>query len=263
MPDSSRTQAINENIALTRTQIAREARAARAESRAARAIEFAERERRSIRASELAAKINELEDALRILRPLQIDLIQDQIKANLDANSYYDSYEKELGYNPEPVITANLQESHLGTAFKNQGQKIARNYANNAPSDVRKRTAKRYSKLWNRLNWRRKQANAEFSRMKESAKEQYEQSLAKYHRLTSLLSVTNETIKESEDALATLRIEATALNVGGLGKRIMRPRRQKKGGKWSLKYKRSINCKNPRGFSQKQYCKYGKKYKND
>jgi len=25
--------------------------------------------------------------------------------------------------------------------------------------------------------------------------------------------------------------------------------------KWSLKYKRSINCKNPRGFSQKQYCK--------
>jgi thiol-disulfide isomerase/thioredoxin len=29
----------------------------------------------------------------------------------------------------------------------------------------------------------------------------------------------------------------------------------KKGGrKWSLKYKRSINCKRPRGFSQKQYC---------
>ena len=28
--------------------------------------------------------------------------------------------------------------------------------------------------------------------------------------------------------------------------------------KWSLKYKRSINCKKPRGFSQKQYCKYGR-----
>ena len=25
--------------------------------------------------------------------------------------------------------------------------------------------------------------------------------------------------------------------------------------KWSLKYKRSINCKRPKGFSQKQYCK--------
>ena len=27
------------------------------------------------------------------------------------------------------------------------------------------------------------------------------------------------------------------------------------GGKWSLKYKRSINCNRPKGFSQKQYCK--------
>jgi hypothetical protein len=33
------------------------------------------------------------------------------------------------------------------------------------------------------------------------------------------------------------------------------------GGKWSLKYKRSINCKTPKGFSQKQYCKYGRKNK--
>ena len=29
--------------------------------------------------------------------------------------------------------------------------------------------------------------------------------------------------------------------------------------KWSLKYKRSINCRRPRGFSQKQYCTYGRK----
>ena len=28
--------------------------------------------------------------------------------------------------------------------------------------------------------------------------------------------------------------------------------------KWSLKYKRSINCRRPRGFSQKQHCKYGR-----
>jgi hypothetical protein len=33
----------------------------------------------------------------------------------------------------------------------------------------------------------------------------------------------------------------------------------KKGGKWSLKYKRSINCKRPKGFSQRQHCKYGRK----
>ena len=29
--------------------------------------------------------------------------------------------------------------------------------------------------------------------------------------------------------------------------------------KWSTKYKRSINCRKPKGFSQKQYCKYGRR----
>ena len=28
--------------------------------------------------------------------------------------------------------------------------------------------------------------------------------------------------------------------------------------KWSTTYKNRINCKRPKGFSQKQYCKYGK-----
>lgn len=41
------------------------------------------------------------------------------------------------------------------------------------------------------------------------------------------------------------------------GKRMKKkPKTKKKGHKWSLKYKRSINCKKPKGFSQKQYCKY-------
>jgi len=31
----------------------------------------------------------------------------------------------------------------------------------------------------------------------------------------------------------------------------------KKTKKWSTKYKKSINCNRPKGFSQKQYCKYG------
>jgi len=35
--------------------------------------------------------------------------------------------------------------------------------------------------------------------------------------------------------------------------------------RWSSKYKKSINCSNPKGFSQKQYCKRkkrGGKYKS-
>jgi len=30
------------------------------------------------------------------------------------------------------------------------------------------------------------------------------------------------------------------------------------GKKWSMKYKKSINCRKPKGFSQKQHCKYGR-----
>lgn len=29
--------------------------------------------------------------------------------------------------------------------------------------------------------------------------------------------------------------------------------------KWSSKYKKSINCSRPKGFSQKQHCKYKRK----
>lgn len=39
-------------------------------------------------------------------------------------------------------------------------------------------------------------------------------------------------------------------------KKIMDVTRGKRGSKWSLKYKRSIDCKRPKGFSQKQHCKY-------
>lgn len=34
--------------------------------------------------------------------------------------------------------------------------------------------------------------------------------------------------------------------------------RKQMGGKWSAKYKHIINCNRPKGFSQKQYCKYGR-----
>jgi thiol-disulfide isomerase/thioredoxin len=44
-----------------------------------------------------------------------------------------------------------------------------------------------------------------------------------------------------------------------LTKKMNTKKRSQKGGKWSRKYKSSINCKKPKGFSQKQYCKYGRK----
>ena len=37
------------------------------------------------------------------------------------------------------------------------------------------------------------------------------------------------------------------------------PKSKKIKRKWSIKYKKSINCNHPKGFSQKQHCKYGRK----
>ena len=39
----------------------------------------------------------------------------------------------------------------------------------------------------------------------------------------------------------------------------IKSKKNMRGGKWTRKYKRSINCRRPRGFSQKQYCKYGRR----
>ena len=53
----------------------------------------------------------------------------------------------------------------------------------------------------------------------------------------------------------------SSMRGGGSSRRKMTNRRRKtskrkRGGrKWSLKYKRSINCRRPRGFSQRQHCK--------
>ena len=44
------------------------------------------------------------------------------------------------------------------------------------------------------------------------------------------------------------------------------PRTGKKKKRWSVKYKKSINCNSPKGFSQKNYCKRkrrGGKYKTE
>ena len=39
-------------------------------------------------------------------------------------------------------------------------------------------------------------------------------------------------------------------------KDLLESRKNKKTRKWSKTYKKSIDCNRPKGFSQKQYCKY-------
>jgi chromosome segregation ATPase len=80
--------------------------------------------------------------------------------------------------------------------------------------------------------------------------------------LTSRQTTLNQVIAELEARLEVLNRQSNELNRGrGKKRRQKKGTKVKRGGAWTLKYKRSINCMRPKGFSQKQYCKYGRKSK--
>ena len=231
MPDPSRTQAINENVAITRRQIASEARSARVQSRTARAIEFAERERRDARARELAASINELRERLRVLRPQRQELFEKETLAAAKAREYYDKLVSELAVeDPLPVINANILQSNLGVAYKKELAKIRTHTRNNTTtSDAFKRATKRRAKLRNRMEWKLKRAHNDFIRLKEEAERNYLKVLAEYQAITAEFDIVEQTNKEIKDALALLVSEADALN--GVGRGIRRKHNTRKKGK--------------------------------
>ena len=226
MPDPSRTiNTINENIALTRRQIASEARTARAESRAESrrimSIQAEERERRTIRARELATSINELKDRLRVLRPRRQELFEKERLAAAKAREYYDKLLSELALeDPIPVINATILQSNLGVAYKKEVEKIRTHTRNNTTtSDAFKRATKRRAKLRNRMEWKLKRANNDFIRLKKEAEHNYLKVLAEFKAITAEFDVLEETNKEIKEALVLLIREADALNGVGQGKR--------------------------------------------
>jgi peptidoglycan hydrolase CwlO-like protein len=78
--------------------------------------------------------------------------------------------------------------------------------------------------------------------------------------LTSRQTTLRREIAELKARLIILNRESEELNrARGKKRRYKKGTKVKRGGAWTLKYKRSINCMRPKGFSQKQYCKYGKK----
>ena len=226
----------------TRRQIASEARAARAqartESRRIIAIQAEERERRDIRARELATNIAELRDRLRVLRPLRQELFEKEALAAAKAREYHDKLLSELALeDPLPVINANILQSNLGVAYKKELAKIRTHTRNNTTtSDAFKRATKRRAKLRNRMDWKLKRANDDFIRLKKEAEDNYLKVLAEYQAITAEFDVVEQTNKEIKDALALLVSEADALN--GVGRGIRRKHNTRKKGKKGKKGKR-------------------------
>lgn len=75
------------------------------------------------------------------------------------------------------------------------------------------------------------------------------------------ISKNGKMYSEYEDAEISKKDRTIDSFVEWIEKHMKKSSSEKKmhGGKWSLKYKRSINCKHPKGFSQRQHCKYGRK----
>ena len=74
-------------------------------------------------------------------------------------------------------------------------------------------------------------------------------------RLQDHLQEINKMIKSILRKYEDKRSLVDIVNIrnGGTRRRKTKTRRHK----WSLKYKRSIDCKHPKGFSQRQHCKHG------
>jgi hypothetical protein len=68
-----------------------------------------------------------------------------------------------------------------------------------------------------------------------------------FHKLASIADdLDNKGCKKEASEIDELLIRLSEYNA---------PRAGKKKKRWSIKYKKNINCNNPKGFSQKQYCK--------
>lgn len=73
---------------------------------------------------------------------------------------------------------------------------------------------------------------------------------------TQKVLVNNEKEREAVSKKIDEETAAEKKKGGNLKKKTTKKQNRKK---WSKKYKKSINCNDPKGFSQKQYCKYGRK----
>ena len=84
----------------------------------------------------------------------------------------------------------------------------------------------------------------------------------KYKTLNDDIQALTWQKNDLQNELDTMTSEYRELTINqniGQGKRQRKSKKRgKRGGAWTAKYKKSINCRRPRGFSQKQYCKYGK-----
>tara|TARA_B100001063_G_C16700360_1_gene522235 strand:+ start:488 stop:1114 length:627 start_codon:yes stop_codon:yes gene_type:complete len=86
-------------------------------------------------------------------------------------------------------------------------------------------------------------------------------SVVDYHILEKYCKKDSKALKLANKLKKTYKYgkRGKHIKLGGRKNKTQKKKNKKRGRKWTNKYKSSIDCKNPKGFSQKQYCKYGRK----
>jgi hypothetical protein len=160
------------------------------------------------------------------------------------------------------TLLTNFNQSNLGMEYKELKRKWTE-YVNNEDENAD-------INYFNNLKPRFDQVSALFDELmdtglapiiaeKELARETYRLASEHHYSLYQQQQSIKRIVSDLERRLARALNRDRALNQArGNRQRKSRDKRAKRGGAWSAKYKKSINCRRPRGFSQKQYCKYGK-----
>jgi len=147
-------------------------------------------------------------------------------------NKLYESVKKEI-YKNYPKHSA-YRSGHLVKTYK---KRFKSKYGSKSPYSGKK-TQKQGLKRWFDEKWVNQRGKVGY---------QYKNDI--YRPSKRITKKTPKTLGElSRSDLKKARRE-----------KYTKGRVKKFGGKWTRKYKVSINCNKPRGFSQKQYCKYGRK----
>ena len=170
-----------------------------------------------------------------------IEMIKREVEQGPHGEQYmilYDRYQRYRELGNSTIDTLRMMQDMIETYRTVMDEQIAEALSNNATTQINKQIS--------------------------DAENEYRKANDKFYSLEQEKQTLMSFITNIERELSELHQESNDLNIllGSLGRGVSRRKRKKsakKGGKWSLKYKRSINCKRPKGFSQKQYCKYRNK----
>ena len=215
------------------------------------------------RRTNLGNTIRELEVDLRqqctALDALTIEVDQ-ALRRREDEGDRYERLRTERD-NLRYTLLTNFNQSNLGMEYKKL-KKQWTDYVNNEDENTD-------INYFNNLKPRFDDVSALFDELMESglapiiaekelARETYRLASDHHYSLYQQQQSIKRIVSDLEHRLKIALNRDRALNQAR-GKRQRKSKnRGKRGGAWTAKYKRSIDCRRPRGFSQKQYCKYGK-----